>query len=269
VVTAAGGRGIFLNNVTGDAETLFIASGSVEDNVVTGSAQQNIQVVLASDFSGELTGNTGSASSGSHGISVTGGFRFDGEISNNTANDNALSGFNIGVDEFIGDVSGNTAINNQNNGLTFAIDFGDAEIAGNTANLNGVNGINVSVNGDFFTDLDVFGNTTNNNTAEGISTTFGGTGTSVVEVSNNNLSGNNGGIDREFFAQVDDVFENSPTVFIALDGNTSTNALGAGPPFNYDFENSDLFADGQMFVELGVNVGTVGLGEGVELGDSP
>jgi hypothetical protein len=269
VITGSGGRGIFLSNVAGDVETNFIGSGRIADNVVTNSVQQNIQLVLAGDFEGEVTGNTASGSAASQGISVTSLFRFDGDISNNIADGNFLDGILVDVEEFFGDVNQNTTTSNQADGILLVIGSGDVEIAGNTASLNGDNGIDLNITGDFFSDVDVLANTADDNGAEGISLTFGGTGTSTVEVLNNDLSGNFGGIDREFIAQVEDVFGSSPVVYIELDGNTSTNVLGLGPPFNFEFENSDLFADGQMFVELGTNVGTVGLGEGVEPGQMP
>jgi hypothetical protein len=168
-----------------------------------------------------------------------------------------------------GEVEDNTAINNGADGILLAFEFGEADVAGNTADGNADNGIDLSVTGDYFSDIDISDNTSNNNGAEAVSLTFGGTGTSVVELFNNTFSGNNGGVDREFIAQVDDVFEYSPTVYIELEGNISTNALGAGPPFNYEFENSDLFSDGRMIVDVNANTGTVELGEGVEAGNLP
>jgi hypothetical protein len=98
---------------------------------------------------------------------------------------------------------------------------------------------------------------------------FSGRGTSRVDVFGNDFDGNNGGADREFFAENEDAPGNRPEVFIELDGNTSTNALGAGPPFNYEFDNNDLFADGEMFLELGANVGTVENDEDVEPAEFP
>ena len=79
----------------------------------------------------------------------------------------------------------------------------------------------------------------------------------------------NGGADREFLAENEDVYGNRPVVYIKLDGNTSTNALGAGPPFNYEFENTDNFADGRMFLDQGTNVGTVENDNGVQPGKFP
>jgi hypothetical protein len=269
VITGSGARGIFLNNVVAGAEEDFIASGSITDNVITNSVQENIHLVLAGDFEGEVTGNTASGSTTSNGISVTSLFRFTGDISNNTADGNFLNGIFVDVEEFFGEIDQNTTNNNQADGMLLVFGSGDIDLEGNTANLNGENGIDLGIFGGFFADVDVTSNTAQNNGTEGISLSFGETGTSLVEVTDNNLSGNFGGIDREFIAQVEDVFGSSPVVYIELDGNTSTNALGAGPPFNYEFENSDLFADGQMFVEIGNNVGTVGLGEGVELGEAP
>jgi hypothetical protein len=268
-IIGSGARGIFLNNITGTADTLGIASGDVDDNVVTDSAQQNIQIVLASDYEGDVTGNTANTSNNAEGIRINGSFRMLGDVSNNTANGNASEGIDISLDEFVGEVSGNTANNNQTSGLLLTLDIFDGDITGNTTNANLQNGIALSLNGDFFSDADITGNAANNNTAEGIRLLFSGTGTSLVEVLNNNLSGNNGGIGREFVASNEDVAGNAPVTFIELDGNTSTNALGAGPPFNYEFENEDLFSDGEMTVDLGTNTGTVGIGEGVELGDSP
>jgi hypothetical protein len=151
--------------------------------------------------------------------------------------------------------------------LTFNIFDGDVEA--NSASGNGDNGIDFNITGGYFSDVEIAQNTTDNNGTEGIKLLFAGTGTSRVRVLGNNLSGNNGGIDREFFAENEDVFGNSPVVFIELDGNTSTNALGAGPPFNYEFDNNDLFADGEMTLELGTNVGTVENDPDVELGEYP
>lgn len=269
IITGSGGRGIFLNNVSGALDGEPIASGEITDNVVTGSVLQNIQLVLASDFEGDIEGNTADGSTTSRGIEVTSLFVFVGDVEGNTANDNFLDGIFVDVEDFVGDIEANTANDNQGDGMLLAFGTFDGDVIGNTTSRNGDNGIDLTITGDFFSDVDIENNTADDNALEGMVLTFEGTGTSLVEVVNNNYSGNNGGIGREFVAQIDDVFGSRPTVFIELDGNTSTNALGAGPPFNYEFENEDLFSDGEMTVDIGTNVGTVGIGEGVELGDIP
>ncbi len=269
IITGSGGRGIFMNNISGAADGEPIASGEITDNVVTGSALQNIQLVLASDFEGDIEGNTADGSTTSRGIEITSLFRFVGDVEGNTANNNFLDGILVDVEDFIGDIEGNTANDNQGDGMLLAFGTFDGDVSGNTTSRNGDNGIDLTIGGDFFSDVDIENNTADDNTLEGMVLTFAGTGTSLVEVLNNNFSGNNGGVGREFLAQNEDVFGNRPAVFIELDGNTSANALGAGPPFNYEFENEDLFSDGEMTVDLGINVGTIGIGEGVELGDIP
>lgn len=268
VISGSGGRGIFLNNVTGEVGELF-ATGEVSDNVVTSSNLQNIQIVLAGDFKGEVTGNTADLSTTSRGIEISSLFQFKGEINGNSASNNFLDGIAVDVDQFDGEISNNTADDNQGDGifLTFGTIRGD--ILGNSASGNGDNGIDFNITGDHFSNVEIAENTANNNGTEGIKLLFAGTGTSRVRVLRNNLSGNNGGIDREFFAENEDVFGNSPNVYIELDGNTSTNALGAGPPFNYEFDNNDLFADGEMTLDLGTNIGSVENDEDVELGKFP
>lgn len=269
VITGSGGRGIFFNNVAPEADEAVAATGEISDNVVTNSAQQNIQVVLASDFEGEITGNTASTSTNSNGIDVSGPFIFDGEIENNTASGNFLNGIAINVAEFGGDIEGNTANTNGVNGLFLTFDVFRGDIEGNTTNGNTERGIDFNIVGNFFSRADIEANTANNNGLEGIHLLFAGTGTSGISVLGNNLSGNNGGVDREFFAENEDVFGNAPKTFIELDGNTSTNALGAGPPFNYEFDNNDAFADGEMTLDLGTNIGTVEIDNDVEFGEFP
>jgi hypothetical protein len=263
------GRGIFLNNVRGELDETAIATGEISGNVVTNNNLQNIQIVLAADFEGEVSGNTANGSVTSNGIDISGPFLFRGEVENNIANANALNGLAIDVDSFVGDISGNTANNNVVDGffLTFGTFRGDIEQ--NTANANGNVGIEFNIVGDGFSRAEITRNTTNNNTAEGMHLLFAGTGTSAVSVLNNDFSGNNGGVDREFLAENEDVFGNRTTVFIELDRNTSTNALGVGPPFNYEFENLDAFADSEMELDLGTNIGTVEDDEEVERGEFP
>jgi len=224
---------------------------------------------LAGDFEGEITGNTANSSTNSNGIDISGPFVFSGEIENNTANGNSLNGIALDLDEFDGDIEGNTANGNGANGLSLVFGIFDGDVEGNTTNGNTDRGIDFNIVGDFFSKGEITGNTANGNGTEGIHLLFAGTGTSAIEVLNNNLSGNNGGVDREFFAENEDVFGNAPVVYIKLDGNTSTNALGAGPPFNYEFENNDAFADGEMELDLGTNVGTIGLDDDVEFGKFP
>jgi hypothetical protein len=269
VITGSGGRGIFLNNVSGAVDGELFAEGEIRDNVVDNSTLQNIQVVLASDFRGDITGNTADLSSTSQGIEVSGAFVFTGDVANNTANDNFTDGIRISVDEFIGDIEGNTANNNGGDGILLAFDIFDGDVSGNTTNGNGDNGIDMTIGGDGFSEVEIEGNTLTGNGAEGMYLLFSATGTADVDVLNNNFSNNNGGVGREFFAENEDAPGNAPTTYIGLDGNTSTNALGVGPPFNYEFDNNDVFADGRMFLDLGTNVGTVENDEDVEPGDFP
>ena len=269
IVTGSGGRGIFLNNVSGALDGEPFATGEISDNVVTSSNLDNIQIVLASDFRGEVSGNVANTSTTSRGIAISGPFLFRGEIENNTASNNFLDGIVVDFDTFRGEISNNTADDNQGDGIFVTSNIFDGDIEANFASGNGDNGIDFNITGDYFSDVEIVQNTTDNNGTEGIKLLFAGTGTTRVRVLGNNLSGNNGGIDREFFAENEDVFGNSPRVFIELDGNTSTNALGAGPPFNYEFDNNDLFADGEMTLELGTNVGTVESDPDVEFGEYP
>jgi hypothetical protein len=267
VINGSGQRGIFLSNVSGAPDGELFAEGEITDNVVTNSNLQNIQMTLAGDFEGDVEGNTANGSTTSRGIDISGAFLFRGDVENNNANGNATDGIFVDVAEFDGDIEGNTANTNGADGMLLTFEIFNGDVSGNTANGNGDNGIDLNIVGDSFSDADVVANTTNNNTAEGIHLLFGGTGTVAIEVLNNNLSGNNGGIDREFFAENEDVLGNDPTVYIRLDGNTSTNALGAGPPFNYEFENTGLFGDGEMILDIGTNVGTVELDPEVDLGE--
>lgn len=267
VVTGSAGHGIFLNNVQGESGETEPVTGEVTDNVVTNSTLQNIEIVLASDFEGEVKGNTANSSVTSNGIDIRGPFIFRGEINDNTANNNAANGIAVDVAEFHGDVSENTANTNGANGLFLTFGFFRGDIEGNTTNGNADRGIDFNILGNFFTRAEIVGNTANNNGTEGIHLLFAGTGTSAISVLNNNLAGNNGGIDREFFAENEDVYGNRPVVYIKLEGNTSTNALGAGPPFNYEFDNTDIFADGRMNLEAENNVGTVE--DDPDVGDEP
>jgi hypothetical protein len=269
IVTGSGGRGIFLNNVSGTLDGELFATGEISDNVVTNSNLDNIQIVLASEFRGEVSGNVANTSTTSRGIAISGPFVFRGEIEDNTANGNFLDGIFVDVDEFRGEISDNTANNNLGDGILLTSNNFNGDIEANSASGNSDNGIDFNITGNYFSDVEIVQNTTDNNGTEGIKLLFAGTGTSRVRVLGNNLSGNNGGIDREFFAENEDVFGNSPVVFIELDGNTSTNALGAGPPFNYEFDNNDLFADGEMTLDVGTNVGTVENDPDVELGEYP
>jgi len=264
VITGSTNSGIFLNNVQLESGETGFAKGEVSNNVVTNSQGNNIQIVLAGDFKGEIEGNTASGSVNGNGINVVGTFAFRGEIEGNTTNNNALNGVALDIAEFRGDISNNTANTNGANGLTLTFGFFLGDIEGNTTNNNTDRGIDFNIVGDFFTRAEIVGNTANNNGTEGIHLLFAGTGTSAVSVLNNNLSGNNGGTDREFFAENEDVFGNRPVVYILLEGNTSTNALGAGPPFNYEFDNTDVFADGKMFLDAETNVGTVEHDDDVE-----
>jgi hypothetical protein len=257
VINGSAGSGIFLNNVQLEVGETGFAKGEISNNVVTNSQGNNIQLVLAGDFKGEIEGNTASGSVNGNGIFVVSPFVFRGEIEDNTTNNNFLNGIAVDIAEFHGDISGNTANTNGANGLSLTFDFFRGDIEDNTTNGNTDRGIDFNILGNFFTRAEIVGNTANNNGTEGIHLLFAGTGTSAISVLNNNLSGNNGGVDREFLAENEDVFGNRPVVYIKLEGNTSTNALGAGPPFNYEFENEDIFADGRMFLDAENNVGTV------------
>jgi hypothetical protein len=264
VITGSAGSGIFLNNVQREVGETGLAKGEISNNVVTNSQGDNIQLVLAADFKGEIEGNTANGSVTGNGISVVSPFIVRGEIEGNTANNNNLNGISVDISEFHGDISGNTANGNGASGLSLTFGFFRGDIEGNTTNANTDRGIDFNILGDGFTRAEIEGNTANNNGIEGIHLLFAGTGTSAVSVSNNNLSGNNGGADREFLAENEDVFGNRPVVYIDLEGNISTNALGAGPPFNYEFENKDNFADGKMFLDAENNTGTVENDDDVE-----
>jgi parallel beta-helix repeat protein len=270
VVTGSiAGRGIFLELVSGVVDEEPIARGEINDNVVTGSQLSNIEMSLDSDFVGEISGNTANGSVTLEGIVIHGPFVFDGAVSDNIADGNFTDGIVIEVDEFFGEIEDNVATNNTNTGLAMTFGAFDGDIEGNTASNNGDVGIALHIDGDNFSDIEITFNTMQSNGAEGMYLLFSGRGTSRVDVFGNDFDGNNGGADREFFAENEDAPGNRPEVFIELDGNTSTNALGAGPPFNYEFDNNDLFADGEMFLELGANVGTVENDEDVEPAEFP
>jgi hypothetical protein len=270
VIANTVGNGIFLNNVRGEVGETQVATGEVTDNIVTGSTLQNIRIVLDSNFEGEITGNTANTSVTSNGIdisnTVNGPFVFRGEIEDNIANNNAVNGISVAVDEFHGDISENTANTNGANGMLLTFETFRGDVEENTTNGNGASGIEFDITGNFFSRAEITNNTANNNAAEGMHLLFSGTGTSAISVLDNNFSGNNGG-EREFFAENEDAYGNHQVVFIELDGNISTNAPAAG--FNYEFDNFDALADGEMTLDLGTNIGTVELDEEVELGEFP
>jgi hypothetical protein len=267
-ITGSAGRGIFLQLVSGVVDDSPVARGEVEDNVVDANTLQNIQITLDSDFVGEVSGNTANSSVTLRGIEITGPFAFIGEIEDNTANGNPLQGILVNVDAFVGDIENNTTNTNVFGGMVLAFGVFDGAVVGNTANSNLDAGIDFTIDGDGFSDVEITDNVTNLNTFEGIRLLFAGTGTSRVEVENNRFAGNNGGIGREFFAENLDEPGNRPEVFIELEGNRSTNLL-TNPPFNYEFDNNDLFADGEMFLEVGDNIGTVEDDEDVEPAEFP
>ncbi len=269
VITGSAGSGIFLNHVQGESGETEIVKGEVTDNVVTDSILQNIRIVLASDFKGEVSDNTTNASVTSNGIDISGPFIFRGEIEGNTAVNNAANGVSVAVDEFRGDISENSANNNGTNGLFLSCGIFHGDVEENTTNGNGARGIEFEITGNLFSRAEITENTADNNGLEGIHLLFSGTGTSAISVLDNNLSGNNGGANREFFAENEDAFGNRPVVYIELEGNTSTNALGAGPPFNYEFDNTDIFADGKMFLEQDANIGTVEDDDDVQMREFP
>jgi hypothetical protein len=267
----ATGRGIFLRNVFSelDEDGELANVGEVEANQVTGSEAANIEIVLGSDFLGEVNDNTATGSATAEGIFIHGPFAYLGEVSGNTAGGNFTDGIGIEVDEFLGEVANNTTNANMHAGLALSFGIFNGEITGNTANSQVIDvGIDLSITGDGRSVFEVSDNTTNNNAAEGILMQFSGTGMSFAQVLDNNLAGNNGGTGREFFAFNEDIAGNEPEVFIELDGNISTNVVVA-PMFNYEFDNEDLFSNGEMTVELGLNVGTVEIDEEVEYGDFP
>jgi hypothetical protein len=271
VITQSGGSGIFLNNVFSelDEDGELANVGEVEGNEVTESTGPNIEIVLASDFLGEVDDNIADDSMTAAGIFIHGPFAYVGEVSGNTANSNDRDGIVIDVDEFAGEIAGNTTNGNQGgDGLHLVFGIFNGEVTGNTANNNDDNGIDLSITGDGRSVFEISDNTTNNNFVEGILLQFSGTGMSFAQVLDNNLSGNNGGTLREFLAFNEDAPGNEPEVYIELDGNMSTNATVA-PDFNYEFDNEDLFSAGEMTVEVGLNVGTVEIDEEVVYGDFP
>jgi hypothetical protein len=271
VITQSGGSGIFLNNVFSelDEDGELANVGEVEGNEVTESTGPNIEIVLASDFLGEVDDNIADDSMTAAGIFIHGPFAYVGEVSGNTANSNDRDGIVIDVDEFAGEIAGNTTNGNQGgDGLHLVFGIFNGEVTGNTANNNDDNGIDLSITGDGRSVFEISDNTTNNNFVEGILLQFSGTGMSFAQVLDNNLSGNNGGTLREFLAFNEDAPGNEPEVYIELDGNMSTNATVA-PDFNYEFDNEDLFSAGEMTVEVGLHVGTVEIDEEVVYGDFP
>jgi hypothetical protein len=266
------GRGIFLTNVFSavDVNGNLTSGGDVEGNEVAGSEAANIEIVLGGDFLGEVNDNIANNSVTAEGIFIHGPFAYVGEVSGNTATGNFTDGIGFEVDEFLGEVENNTTNANMHAGLALAFGIFNGEVTGNTANNQVVDvGIDLSIAGDGRSVFEVSDNTTNNNGSEGILVQFSGTGLSFAQVLDNNLAGNNGGTGREFIAFNEDVAGNAPKVFLELDGSTSTNAVGAGPPFNFEFDNEDLFSSGEMTVEVGANVGTVEIDPEIEFGDFP
>jgi hypothetical protein len=269
VVTGSAGSGIFLNNVVEPDPLELVASGEITGNTANDNEAANIRLVLLSDFEGDVAGNTANDSGTAEGILIEGGVRFFGDVSGNTATNNDADGIVVAVDEFFGDIEDNTSNTNGGSGLLLAFDVFDGDVESNTTNANAVRGIDLSIVGSGLSEVEIADNTASGNLAEGIALLFSGTGTSLVEVLDNSLAGNNGGAAREFFAQNEDALDVEPTVYIRLDGNTSTNVVAA-PAFNYEFENEDIFdGDGEMTVDLGTNVGTVEDDDDVEFGDFP
>jgi hypothetical protein len=269
LIRRSGGRGISLNNISGAADGERVATGRVSGNGVSNSSLQNIQMVLASDFQGVVDDNVAVFSATSHGMEITGPYQFSGFLESNIASNNFQDGLVIDVDAFEGAIQFTFAIDNGDNGMELNFGTFNGAVRQNWASLNGDNGIDFRITGNGISDIDFQTNTFDTNHAEGMQLAFSGSGFSLARVNDNEFEDSSGGSGREFFAQNEDALGSRPTVFIQLDGNTSTNALGAGPPFNYEFENDDLVGTGEMIVESGTNAGTVGIGEGVELGEFP
>jgi hypothetical protein len=269
LISRSGGSGIFLDNVIENDPLDPVAGGEVSDNVVTESTAANIEIVLAGDFEGEVSGNTANDSATLEGLVIRGPFAFDGDVSENTADGNFTDGIVVDVSDFSGDISGNTTTNNMRAGLALSFLSLDGEVNDNTSNDNGDAGIDISVTGNRLSEFELAENTAERNGAEGAHLAFEGTGTSLVEVLDNSFADNNGTTGREFFAENVDAPENEPTVYIRLHGNTSLNAPAAGS-FNYEFDNEDLFdSDGEMILDLGANVGTVEDDDDVDRGEFP
>jgi hypothetical protein len=269
------GRGILLQNVSGAVDEELVATGEITGNEVTGSEGPNIELILTGDFEGEISGNIADGSTTAEGIFIHQPLvaplvdvAFVGEVSDNTATGNFTDGIGMEVDSFSGEISDNIANGNTNAG--FALTFGvfDGDIEGNTASGNGDVGIDFHIDGDGFSEIELAGNTADNNGAEGMHLIFSGTGTANVEVLNNTFFANNPATGRDFFAENEDLPGFEPTTYIELEGNSAISVTALGS-FNYEFDNNDLFADGEMFLELGTNVGTVEDDEDVEPGEFP
>jgi hypothetical protein len=250
---------IMQGDITGNTTN---ENGSGAQAALSGPAL-NISV---GQFTGNITNNTANNNGsrpGSGAGSVTGiglsGSTFTGNVSGNVANNNGLNGI-----DFAGNVPGTIANNTANgNGLQGINLIGGSygNLANNTANNNGTNGISIGSVG--FTGR-ISGNTLSGNRQEGLSVfteSFfpppvpGASPQAItLRIVNNQFSGNNSGTGAELLIQR----SGSSNLFLLLDGNTSSNRLGAGPPFNYDLRN---FPGGTFVLQQGNNVGTVGTGD--------
>lgn len=219
----AGGTGTFFGDISGNAtndndEWGILVGGNVDGNVSGNTANGNSMegIVVQGDLSGSLAENTANGNV-FEGIQIDG--QLGGNISGNTANDNGDEGIQVGSG-----VQGNIVANmtTQNGGTGIQIVGGvGGNVVGNMASDN--------------TDLGIFLELVDNDD---------------VVIRNNQLSGNNGGGDRELFV----TYGGAASVRVQLDSNVSTNIVPL-PAFNYEFDNTG----GGTFnlFDFGNNVGTV------------
>jgi parallel beta-helix repeat protein len=263
------GLGITARTMQGDITGNTTNENGIGARAALSGPALNISV---GQFNGNITNNTANNNGGGsmgvsagNGIGVAGS-TFNGNFSGNVANNNSQTGISLGG-SFPGSVANNTANGNGGDGISVAsTGFSSAGSTGvygnltnNIASNNGQNGI--SIRDVTFTGT-IAGNTLSGNGREGMNvfpeSFFGPPGSGLqsntFRIVNNQFSGNNGGTGSELLAER----TGSGNLFLLLEGNTSSNRLGAGPPFNYDLRNHP---GGTFVLQQGTNVGTVGSGD--------
>ncbi|MDA1016645.1 MAG: inverse autotransporter beta domain-containing protein, partial [Planctomycetota bacterium] len=226
-------------------------SATVSNNVTNGNLVSGIFISNTDSFSGVISDNTANGNQG-NGNNQAGGVsvfatNFTGNITGNSTNFNLVPGLLVVTTNFTGDVSSNTATTNVLGGLGIASTTFSGNISNNSTTTNLVNGMLLAVgqmNGA------ISGNTATANVLEGIQVFFGSNGPSTVGVTGNTLLGNNLGTSRDFFLQN----TGTEAVTVEFSGNKSSNIVPAGE-FNYDFSNTGA---GSLTVVPEKNDGGVG-----------
>ena len=238
-VTGASANGMFFSQSTADC--------LIMNNTVSGNGNSGIlfndSTGVASIIGNRINGN------GRAGIDIgTSGSSLVADITGNEICDNGHSGIKMSLSPFRGRITGNTCSGNGRSGISLSRSQFTVDITGNTMNGNSGSGIYIvhsRVAGD------IAGNTLSDNADCGIYIANSGE-SSFIGVLNNNLFGNNGGGASEFCA----CNSQGGTLYLELDGNSSTNTVPGG--YNYDL----YYTNGAFFLDEGVNVGTVGNSRG-------